>query len=159
MNVQIDFVWQNLTDHLKKEVTDFWLAEKALNEEEANKRINQIVLIARGQKGEIIGVSSMVKRIYEPIGKCFWLFRAFVGEEYRRKGVVLNLISEAKKYLIDWYEKGNDPDVIGILLKVQSQILMKHFPEAIWPRTKFVFVGMEDGCHMRVCYFDGAKVS
>ncbi|WP_370089164.1 hypothetical protein [Ekhidna sp.] len=159
MTPKIEFVYQKLDAKQKQEIVDFWVAERALNQEQAEKRVEEIVLIARGEQGEIIGVSTMIKRLYEPIGKTFWVFRAFVGEKYRQQGVVLQLISEAKEHLNNHFQEGKDPDVIGILLKVQSPILMKHFPQATWPRTQFHFVGIEDGCHMRISYFDGAKIA
>ncbi|SNT00933.1 hypothetical protein SAMN05421640_1991 [Ekhidna lutea] len=154
----IHFIFDQHTEELKKEVIDFWLKEKALNEEQANQRASQIAFIAREREGQLIGVSTIMKRKYEPIGKVFWLFRAFVAQKYRQQGVVLQLISEAKTKLNNRFNAGKDPDVIGILLKVQSPILMKHFPQATWPRTQFHYVGIEDGCHMRISYFDGAMI-
>ncbi|MEQ9468556.1 MAG: hypothetical protein RLN88_14185 [Ekhidna sp.] len=156
---KIEFVYQQITDAQKQEVINFWVAENALNEDQARKRVDQIALIARGDDNQVIGVSTMAKRLYEPIGKTFWVFRAFVAEGHRQQGVVLQLISEAKEHLNNRFNEGKDSDVIGILLKVQSPILMKHFPQATWPRTQFHFVGIEDGCHIRISYFDGAKIA
>ncbi|MEP0985416.1 hypothetical protein [Ekhidna sp.] len=158
MNPKIEFVYQSLSEEAKKEVIDFWVAEGALTSEQARNRIAELVLLARGEDRAIIGVSTVIKRLYEPIGKTFWVFRAFVGAKHRQQGVVLNLVMEAKKHLNDRFKKGHDPEVIGILLKVQSSILMKHFPQATWPRTQFHYVGVEDGCHMRISYFDGAEI-
>ncbi|WP_424963264.1 hypothetical protein [Ekhidna sp.] len=159
MTPTIEFVYEKLTEDRKQEVINFWTSEKALSEEQAKQRVDQIVLVARGEQDQIIGVSTMVKRLYEPIGKTFWVFRAFVAEKYRQQGVVLQLISSAKEELNARFYDGKDPEVIGILLKVQSPILMKHFPQATWPRTQFHYVGTEDGCHMRISYFDGAKIT
>lgn len=158
MTPKIEFVYQKLSATQKKEIVDFWVAERALNHEQAEKRVEEIVLVARGEQNEIIGVSTMVKRLYEHIGKTFWVFRAFVGEKHRQQGVVLQLVSEAKEQLNNHFKDGKDQDVIGILLKVQSPILMKYFPQATWPRTQFHYVGTEDGCHMRISYFDGATI-
>ena len=159
MPPKIEFVYQRLTEEQKKEIITFWTADNALNEDQAKQRVDQIALVARGEQNEIIGVSTMVKRLYEPIGKTFWVFRAFVGEKYRQQGVVLQLINQAKEDLNARFNEGKDPEVIGILLKVQSPILMKHFPQATWPRTQFHYVGTEDGCHIRISYFDGAMIA
>jgi len=155
----IEFVYQQLTDEQKNEIVNFWVDEGALKKERANERVDEIALVARGDEGQIIGVSTIVKRKYEPIGKTFWIFRAFVAEKYRQQGVVLQLVGQAKEDLNKRFAGGSDPEVIGILLKVQSPILMKHFPQATWPRTQFHFVGIEDGCHMRISYFDDAKIA
>ena len=156
---KIEFFYQQLTEDQKQEVVDFWVAQKALNETQAKQRVDELVLIARGDENQIIAVSTMIKRLYEPIGQTFWVFRAFVAEQYRQQGVVLQLVTQAKEELNKRFVAGQDTDVIGILLKVQSPVLMKHFPDATWPRTQFHYVGIEDGCHMRISYFDGAKIA
>ena len=158
MKPKIEFVYQSLSKDQKEEILNFWISENALNEDQAEKRISQIAFTVRDEDGRIIGVSTIVKRNYEPIGKTFWVFRAFVGEKYRQKGVVLELVNKAKEELNNRFNDGKDPEVIGILLKVQSPILMKYFPQATWPRTQFHYVGTEDGCHMRISYFDGATI-
>lgn len=159
MNPKIEFVYQNLSDEVKKEAINFWVSEGALSEEQAQNRVNELVLLARDELNRIVGVSTIIKRLYEPIGKTFWVFRAFIAAKHRQQGVVLNLIMEAKKQLNERFKQGHNPEVIGILLKVQSPILMKHFPQATWPRTQFHFVGVEDGCHMRISYFDDARIN
>jgi hypothetical protein len=46
---------------------------------------------------------------------------------------------------------------IGIVFEVESEPLKRLFPQAVWPRTQFVFIGeTANGSHVRVCYFPGA---
>lgn len=158
MDYRIDFVFQNLTDELKKEVTTFWLREGALTEGEAEKRIQQVSLIARNNDDQIIGVSTIFQQLYEPIGKVFFYFRGFVKMEYRREGIILDFLKISQKELNHRFNQGLDKGVIGILIKIQNPDLMKGLYQAVLPRTGFVYVGMEDNCHVRISYFENARI-
>ena len=158
MNYHIEFVFEQLTDDQKKEIIGFWLAEKALTEEKAKERVSQVALLARDMNGKIVGISTIFKRLYEPIGKTFWVFRGFVSKDFRRHGVVLDLLKSAQSNFNERFNNDQDSDVIGMMLKVQNPNLMQGLYQAVTPRTGFVYVGMEDGCHMRICYFDNARI-
>ena len=54
MTPQIEFVFNQLDDSLKKEIIDFWVGEKALGIEQAHQRVNEIALIARGSESKIM---------------------------------------------------------------------------------------------------------
>ena len=47
MNYTIDFVYQNLSDDLKKRIIDFWISEGALNDAQAQGRVDQVALIVK----------------------------------------------------------------------------------------------------------------
>lgn len=158
MSYTIDFVYQNLGDDLKKKIIDFWITEGALNEDQASKRIDQVSLIAKNEDGFIVGVSTVYKNLYHPIGLHFWFFRAFVGAKYRRSGIVLDFLKAAQKELGIRFNQGHDPDALGILIKIQNPELMKGLHQAVLPRTGFVYVGTEDGCHVRISYFENARI-
>ena len=53
---KIEFFYQQLTEDQKQEVVDFWVAQKALNETQAKQRVDELVLIARGDENQIIAV-------------------------------------------------------------------------------------------------------
>ena len=158
MNYQIEFVYQKLRDDLKKKIIEFWIAEGALKEAQAQKRIEQVALVAQNEEGEIIGVSTIFKQFHPPVGLYFWFFRAFVGTKYRRSGIVLDFLKASQKELGIRFNQGYESDVLGILIKIQNPDLMKGLYQAVLPRTGFVFIGKEEGCHVRISYFDNARI-
>jgi hypothetical protein len=55
------------------------------------------------------------------------------------------------------FASGEDRRAIGIVFEVESEILKRFFPQAVWPRTEFAFIGESStGSHVRVFYFPGA---
>jgi hypothetical protein len=45
------------------------------------------------------------------------------------------------------------------MVEVANKQVQQHQKEAIWPESRFVFIGYNDRDeHMRVFYFDGAKI-
>jgi hypothetical protein len=81
----------------------------------------------------------------------------FVAAEHRRSGLAIAVAHAAREHLVERYRSGIDPRGIGILFEVESEILKRFLPQAIWPRTGFAFIGEDArGSHIRVYYFPGA---
>lgn len=159
MKHTIHFVYQQLSQKEKNEIIQFWIMEGALNKEQADKRVDQVVMVAKDEDGRILGVSTILKYVYKPIGQQFWFFRAFVGAKSRHQGIALQFTLEVKSHLNQRFEEGKDSDVVGILMKVESPILKKTLPQGTWKRSQFHFVGKENDAHVRISYFENATIS
>jgi hypothetical protein len=140
-----------------KDVVAFWTQEGALAAPEAQRRVAEILFVASDQAGRPAGVSTTVLRRIDQLRADLWYTRVFVGAAHRRSHLALGLALGARDRLAHRFASGEDRRAIGIVFEVESEILKRFFPQAIWPRTRFTFIGeTPTGAHVRVFYFPGA---
>jgi hypothetical protein len=139
------------------DVVAFWTQEGALAAPEAQRRVAEILLVAGDRAGRPVGVSTTVLRRIDQLRADLWYTRVFVGAAHRRSHLAIGLALGARDWLARRFASGEDRRAIGIVFEVESEVLKRFFPEAIWPRTQFVFIGeASTGSHVRVFYFPGA---
>jgi hypothetical protein len=94
------------------------------------------------------------------VGHPFYYFRCFVEERHRRASLALHLLMAARQELNARFVAGENPQIIGMVLEVQNEALQQFRTEAVWLRTGFVYIGRNQrGDHVRVSYFDGARIA
>src|SRR5436853_216432 len=71
----IETVRGALSDERAAEVLEFWLANTGLDEETGRERLPQVVCVALGSGGEIVGVNSVFEQVVAPVGMPFWVYR------------------------------------------------------------------------------------
>jgi hypothetical protein len=140
-----------------EDVAAFWTQEGALGAPEAQRRVTEILLVASDRAGRPVGVSTTVLRRIDQLRADLWYTRVFVGAAHRRSHLAIGLALGARDRLARRFASGADQRAIGILFEIESEILKRFFPQAIWPRTQFAFIGeTSTGNHVRVFYFPGA---
>lgn len=157
--MKVEFVWGNITEDLKKEVVAFWSAEQAiLDEEKAKKRANELVAICR-KSGELVGVVTHVKYLYQPLQNYFHLRRTFVKESARNQGVMKALFQEIWKIFSE--KKIYEAEGIVGIMGVQENPHLNSRNTAVW--TEYgnnVLIGLDSrGFQIRASYFEGAKLT
>jgi hypothetical protein len=141
-----------------EDVVAFWTEEGALAAPEAQRRVAEILLVASDRAGRPVGVSTTVLRRIDQLRADLWYTRVFVGAAHRRSHLAIGLALGARDRLARRFASGKDRRAIGIVFEVESEILKRFFPQAIWPRTGFAFIGESStGSHVRVFYFPGAR--
>ena len=158
---RLENVWENKTAMLKEEIINFWLHVRALQtREEAEDRVDQVIVIIRYTDNTIAAVSTVYKQFNKQLYHNFYYFRCFVSKEHRRNNLSAVLIVNVRDFLNERFISKKNTDVIGMFLVIENEALKKNRNEAIWPNSQFVFVGKNDrGDHLRVCYFNGARIS
>ena len=140
-----------------EDVVAFWTKEGALDLREAQRRVAEILLVASDRVGRPVGVSTTVLRRIDQLRADLWYARVFVGAAHRRSHLAIGLALGARDWLARRFASGEDRRAIGIVFEVESEVLKRFFPQAIWPRTEFAFIGeTSTGSHVRVFYFPGA---
>jgi hypothetical protein len=140
-----------------QDVIDFWTREGALDPEEAQRRVSEVVVIATDAEGRPAGVGTAFLRRNEQLRAELWYYRTFVGAEHRRSNVGVTLALTSRDHLERRFLSGEDTRAIGIIYEIENQGLRRVFPQARWPTVKFQFIGEnEQGWHVRVYYFPGA---
>jgi hypothetical protein len=138
------------------DVIDLWRRETGMPDEEAKRRIHELLLVAT-LEGRLAGVSSAYLQREPQLGMLLWGYRAFVAATYRMETIALSLALVGYDHLRDRFLSGVDRRASGVLYVVENEGLQQRFADAIWPRTDFIFIGEnERGDHVRVRYFPGA---
>jgi hypothetical protein len=148
-------------DTLKNEIIDFWLDHGALTScEEAEERAEQVFCLGRDREsGKIEGVGSVFEKFNQRLENSFYYYRSFVAPAYRRSLMATGLILHTRDHLEDAFTKGQQRENIGMIVEVENEFLKQHRNQAVWPYSKFVYIGKNGrGDHVRVYYFDGALI-
>ena len=165
---RLEPVWPTPTADVQQDVVRFWLAESALPSlASAQARAPELLVVARDPNGQIAGVSTAVRVFVSQLGfECFY-YRTFVGRAHRARGllstgVFWSLLRTSYGVLNERFRHGRDPGVLGIYAEIENASLMRVCEEAVWQDQGMnaVYIGRTpDGRHVRVWYFDSARVS
>jgi hypothetical protein len=135
---------------------DLWLREDVLDEEEARRRVEEVVVMAT-HDGEPVGVGTAYLAGNEQLGMNFWHYRAFVAAQHRASGVAVAISLVLRDRLEARFIGGQDTRGQGIMAVVENEMLRRYLDHAVWRGTRFGFIGEnENGHHVRVQYFPGA---
>jgi hypothetical protein len=139
------------------DVIDLWIREGAVDPAEAKRRVSEVLVVARSPDGAPVGISTTFLSRSEQLRAELWHTRVFVAAAHRESGLAIELARAARDHLCARYASGSDRRGIGVLFEVESEILKRFIPQAVWPHTQFVFIGENArGDHIRVFYFPGA---
>ncbi len=158
---RLENVWENKTVGLKEEIINFWLQVRALpTREEAENRVDQVIFVVRYTNNNIVAVSTVYKQFNKQLNNDFYYFRCFVGRGHRQYNLGAVLIVTARDFLNERFISKINTDVIGMFVVSENERINRKRNQAIWPYSEFIFVGKNDrGDHLRVFYFDGARIS
>jgi hypothetical protein len=151
--------WQTDLPDEGEAVLEFWKREKALGDEsKAKERLREIVLHARGETGEVAGVCTAVATTLPRLGQPMYYYRCFVGRDWRKTQLVLQLLNRAFEVL-EGYARNHDYPCIGVVLELENERFGATLREPVWTNTGFVYVGKSGrGLDLRLRYFKGAKL-
>ena len=141
----------------EQDVLDLWASEGVVPEAAARKRIHEVLLVATHQSDVLVGVSSAYLQLNPQLRMDLWYYRAFVAAAHRQSNVAVNLALIGRDHLERQYVSGEDRRGAGIVYEVENEGLKRHFNDALWLPTDFIFIGeSRHGAHVRVRYFPGA---
>jgi hypothetical protein len=158
--LDITYVWKNVTPDLQKDIIDFWVSHQMLRPEtDTQDRAQQVVLTVR-HNSKIVGLASAdVVSFHQLNDNIFYNFRMIVLPEFRIPGIESKLIVETRDRLEAYTQKQTNTKPIGMLTFVENAELIAKRNEAVWPASKMVFIGKDKaGRHIRVYYFRGARI-
>jgi GNAT superfamily N-acetyltransferase len=141
-----------------EEIIALWSRHGAVPDiEAARKRLRQVVTIARDTGGAVVGVCTAPVRDVPRFRCRLYFYRSFVSPEARQAGVATELLAQARDHLESLFAQR--PKVQGIYMQIENEHIKRVKNDAIWKRTRFVFVGFNDGGdHLRVYWFADAKI-
>jgi hypothetical protein len=141
----------------EQDVIDLWTRQGGLSPQEAQRRLEELLLVATAPDGQLAGISTAYLKRHPQLRAELWHYRTLVAEPYRQTNVALGMALKARDHLVQRFVRGEDERGIGIIFEIENEILKRFEPKAVWPRTGFVFIGENArGAHLRVHYFPGA---
>lgn len=155
----ISFIHDGFDFKIKEEVIQIWVNAAGLSLAEANRRLSEVILVARyGQTG-IIGIATAVKTFVQQLQNNLYAYRCFVLPEFRVPGLETLMIVKAKEILAEKAGEDKERPCVGIVAIVQNELLKQHWNQAVWPGSGMLYIGNSpEGHHVRVGYFKGARI-
>jgi hypothetical protein len=141
------------------DVLALWAREGVVADAAAERRIDQVHLVAVAGEDEVAGVSTIYLDRSERLRMEMWNYRTFVPSGHRHSSVGAQLLFGNLEVLERRFRSGADTRAQGILFDLENEEVMKGLNTAVWPRTGYTFIGENPlGAHIRVRYFEGARV-
>lgn len=150
---------------LREEIVQLWLQSGALRErEKAEKRVDQVLAIARAADGSLAGVASTYAAPVPALGDLVMFhFRAFTAPAHRRQRLGGFLVIQVREALENRYasmetsQRGQSP--IGLYIALENSGMHDNYNHAILPISMAVYIGDNaKGQRQYVYYFADARV-
>jgi hypothetical protein len=139
------------------DVVELWTSEGVLDEAEARRRVDEVLLVAIDDGDRVAGVTTRYLNHNEQLRMDLWHIRAFTAEAHRKSAIATALAVRGREYLEAAFASGRDTRAAGLIYEVESEILKRIFPNAIWKPADVIYIGDNaQGAHVRVHYFAGA---
>jgi hypothetical protein len=140
------------------DVLALWAAEGIVPEDEARRRVHEVLMAAIDQETGLAGVSTVYLQRNAQLGMDLWHYRTYVGPAHRHGQLAIQLLWHSRDHLKERYLSGEDTRASGMVMEVENQGLRMYFNKAYWLYSDFTFIGEnERGDHVRVHYFPGAE--
>jgi len=138
----------------------FWEREGAVTGQEARQRVGEAVLVALEEGGGVVGLSTAFNGVHPQLRINMWNYRTYVAREHRLSSIAYFLLIRTRDYLEERFVSGVETSAQGLIFELENEGLKKH-NEAVWPYDSwFTFIGENArGAHLRVYYFQGARVA
>jgi len=159
MALEITPVWKQITPELEAELTQFWIDNHAIaDEQSASERAGQVVCLARCEQGAIVGVSTAHPRFVPRLRQPMYYYRNFIAADFRGRQLASAFLLKTKEVLQAYQLALPQPRCLGIIIELENQSLAAHRNEAQW-REGFTFIGYSlKGLPLRVWYFEGVRL-
>jgi hypothetical protein len=158
-DIETHWVWQQIDSALADELVQFWSTPEGIPVASiARARVADVIMVARGASGQLIGVTSMELQILPVIEQPVYLWRQFVRSDMRQSGVSSRMGIECWNILNKQFAEGKTSSK-GVAVIVESKILNEQLKAAVLSPVPFVLMAYTSKSEqVRICYFDGARI-
>jgi hypothetical protein len=139
-----------------EDLIGLWTGESRIGEDEARRRVDEVLLVAGAPDGSLAGISTAFIESDPLLGLNVWNYRTLVAEAHRDTNLAAAMAVRSRDHLEGLYTSGADTRAAGVISEVHSPVL-KRLDLAVWRQTGFTFLGEDTkGSHIRIHYFPGA---
>jgi hypothetical protein len=138
------------------DVLELWAREGAVPEEQAKRRVHEVLMVALDPNDRVAAVSSVYLQRNPQLGLDLFYYRTYVANEHRMGHLSVRLLWATRDHLRERFESGEDSRAPGMIMEVENELLRTYYNRAFWVISDFFFIGeTERGAHVRVHYFPG----
>jgi len=142
----------------REDVIAAWTSDGGLARAEAERRLDEILLIAVDRQGSLAGVTTAYLARNGQLQADMWHLRAFTPVAHRNSNVGVAIVVAARDRLIQRFVEREDQRGLGVLIEIENEGLRRRFPKGLWFETDFLLIGRnERGDDVRVHYFPGVR--
>jgi hypothetical protein len=139
------------------DVLELWAREGAVAEDDAPRRVHEVILVAIDRDDSLAGISSAYLQRNDQLRMDLWYYRTYVAKPHRQSNIATQMLWASRDYLKNRFVSGEDIRAGGMIFELENQGLKDYFNRALWLPANFTFIGENDrGDHVRVHYFPGA---
>ncbi len=139
-----------------EDVVTLWMSEGGLSHAEAQRRLDELVLVGIAPDGSLAGISTAYLAPNAQLQADLWYYRTFVPAAHRKTNMAVSLIQASRDRIVQRFTTGEDRRGLGFLFELENEGLKRHFPKGIWYESDVLFIGVNShGAHVRVHYFPG----
>lgn len=158
-----DFSFHTVTEGISPEVASdvvkIWNEFAGLDPAEAQRRLGELVMVAKTSTGQVVGISTAIKTYVQQIQNYVYVYRCFILPEFRAPALDTQMIVQTKNHLHKISKLDTDKKCVGIMVIVQNEILKKNWRQAVWRGADMIYMGdTPQGDHMRIGYFKGVRI-
>src|SRR5207248_3241824 len=124
------------------DVVAAWTSEGELAQEEAKRRIDELLMVAVDEQGALAGLSTAYLAHHDQLQAEMWHFRVLVLGVHRRSDVALSLALAGRDRLVERYTTGEDQRGLGVVFEIENEGLKRHLPKGLWRETDFLLVAV-----------------
>ena len=141
------------------DVLALWKREGVVADDAAQRRIDQVHLVAVADDDELAGVCTNYLERSQRLPMDMWTYRTFVATPHRQSMLAAQMFLQNLELLEQRFVSGEDTRAQGLFFELQNDMMMRSLNTAVWPLTGTTFIGENPiGAHIRVRYFTGARI-
>ena len=138
-------------------VRDLWSTKAAVGDDEIERRLHELVMVAVHEDHGLAGVSTAYIAHQPQLAMPLWHYRLFVAPAHRSSGLMTYLALLGREHLSARFVSGRDTRAGGVVFEMEAREVERAFPLAYWFTSRVTFVGLRAGGErVRVHYFPGA---
>jgi hypothetical protein len=152
---KIETVRGAIDEETAARVREFWSAQGGLEEDEAERRLPEVLCVLYDDEGEVAGVNSAFEQDVGLIGgRRFWVYRSLLLDDSTWPAMV----NAAFQALADGFDRDQEGPV-GLCVPVTEGDEVRRGREAIWAEPNLFFAGYTvDDSQLWVRYFHNAAI-
>ncbi len=113
-------VYHNMPIKTREEIIRFWLNQKVLKEEEANRRVDEVAFVIRSKStGDIAGVNTVYVKESEELKGRYYFYRIFIHPEHRGSFKMIEFVTYQTFLFLKKY-KTDDPKPEGLVMVIEN---------------------------------------
>ena len=137
----LESVYGEMNPHLTRVFVAFWTNNQAINDpQEAERRVAEVVCVARNREGEIVGVNSVYEGTLGEPPRPYYFYRLFIRKQDRVFGLAGRMRVICSDRLRSEAEKNG---VLGIALVTENVKLMTVALRRLLHRSGWQYLGRE----------------